>query len=133
MSDDDIGSRLFDRVTDSDRRRWQIQAHAALATVLGRAAQARLAPLHWTLGPTGQLHGTVPTLGYAADKVAEIYVEWADFLGLSTRRTARGSHGTVHLTATGDIPGRTGRLGRPVVISADLHPAEDIDPTTEEC
>jgi hypothetical protein len=133
---DHSGPGLFGPVTDVDRRRWQIQAHAALATVLGRAAQAGLAPLHWTLGTTGQLHGMVPTLGRTAEDVAEIYTAWAEFLNLATRRTHPGSHGTVHLCAIGDIPDRTGRLGRPVGISADLHPADDtdeIDPTTEEC
>jgi hypothetical protein len=123
---DYTGPRLFGEVTDIDRRRWQIQAHAALATTLLRAQEAGLAPLHWSLGTLGQLHATVPTLGVAQATVREIYTAWADFLDLSTRRTNPGSHGTVHLSAFGDIPDRTRRrLGRPVVISADLYPADD--------
>ncbi|HEY3477495.1 MAG TPA: hypothetical protein VGL02_01235 [Streptomyces sp.] len=129
---DHKGPRLFDEVTDIDRRRWQIQAHAALATVLHRANQAGLVPLRWSLGITGQLHATVPTLDRAAEDVAEIFAAWAEFLGLTSRRAHRGSHGTVHLSAIGDIPARTGRLVRPVVISADLHPADDTEPSTEE-
>ncbi|WP_103338761.1 hypothetical protein [Amycolatopsis sp. CA-126428] len=130
---DHSGPGLFGPVTDNDRRRWQIQAHAALATVLQRASKAGLAPLRWTLGITGQLHGAVPTLDHAAEQVAGIYVAWADFLDLEIRRTTRGDHGTVHLCAIGDLPDRIGRFSHPVGISADLHPAEDIDPTTEEC
>jgi hypothetical protein len=122
---DHTGPRLFGEVTDIDCRRWQIQAHAALATTLLRAHEAGLAPLHWSISALGQLHGTVPTLGVAQATVREIYTAWADFLGLSTRRTNPGSHGAVHLSAFGDIPDRTRRLGRPVVISADLYPADD--------
>ncbi|SEB48882.1 hypothetical protein SAMN04489727_2137 [Amycolatopsis tolypomycina] len=124
---DQSGSGLFGPVTDNERRRWQIQGHAALATVLQRASAAGLTPLHWTLSDTGHLRGTVPVLDHTAEDVTAIYVAWAGFLDLATRRTAPGDHGTVHLSAIGDIPDRTGRLGHPVVISADLRPADDTE------
>ncbi|MEV6832852.1 hypothetical protein [Amycolatopsis sp. NPDC051102] len=130
---DHSGSDLFHQVTDVDRRRWQIQAHATLATVLQRASTAGLAPLHWNLGPAGQLRGTVNDLGRAAEEVAGIYTAWAEFLHLAIRRATPGSHGTVHHWAFGDLPDRTGHLGHPVLIVADLPPTADIDPTTEEC
>ncbi|MEV6878637.1 hypothetical protein [Amycolatopsis sp. NPDC051128] len=131
MPDNDHGgSSLFGPVTDADRRRWQIQSHAALATVLHTANKAGLAPLHWSLSAIGQLHATVPTLDLAQAEVREIYTAWADFLDLATRHSYRTGHGTVHLTAVGDIPGRDGR--RQVGISADLFPDDDTNPATEQ-
>ncbi|WP_103347978.1 hypothetical protein [Amycolatopsis sp. CA-128772] len=127
------GSGLFDPISDADRRRWQIQTHAVLATVLQRASTAGLAPLQWNLGAAGQLRGTVNVSGRAAEDLAGIYTAWADFLNLTIRRSVSGSRGTVHHWAFGDLPDRADQLGRPVLICADLHSADDIDPTTEEC
>ena len=63
MSTEGNDDRLFGPATDIDRRRWQIRARAALATVLLRANEAGLVPLRWDLDTLGELHGTVPTLG----------------------------------------------------------------------
>lgn len=137
MSTEGNGDRLFGPATDIDRRRWQIRAHAALATVLLRANEAGLVPLRWDLDTLGELRGTVPTFGIEQAAVREIYTAWADFLGLTARRTNPGDHGAVHLSAFGAIPDRSGGLGRPVVITADLYPDDttpiSADPTSEEC
>ena len=133
MSGND-GSGLFGPITDTDRRRWQIRAHAVLATVLQRADRAGLVPLVWRVG-TGQLLGEVATTGLTGAQVRGIYTAWADFLDLPHRREHTGSDG-VHLTAFGDIPERGYRLGRPVGITAHIDPdlePDGLDPTTEEC
>lgn len=135
---DHSGSGLFGPITDADRRRWQIRAHAVLATVLHRAHEAGLVPLVWRVG-TGQLMGEVVTLGVpglTGEEIREIYTGWADFLDLPHRREHTGSDG-VHLTALGQVPERGYRLGRPVGITAHIYPDQDesagLDPTTEEC
>jgi len=136
--DDTTAARLFGPVTDTDRRRWQIQSHAALATVLSRAFTAQLVPLVWTLGQTGQLTGRVPTLDRTAAQIREIYTAWVDFLMLPNQREHTGGDGT-HLTAIGNIPDRSGGLVRAIGITAHIYPHHDladpaaVDPTTEEC
>lgn len=127
---DHSGSGLFGPITDVDRRRWQIRAHAVLATVLHNANRAGLVPLVWRVG-TGQLLGEVATLGLTGQEVRDVYTAWADFLDLTNRREHTGSDG-VHLTAFGEVPERGYRLGRPVGITAHIWPDDDIDPTTDE-
>ena len=44
----------------------------------------------------------------------------------------------MHLSGFGAVPDRSGGLGRPVVITADLYPDDTtptsaLDPATEEC
>ncbi|MEV5718494.1 hypothetical protein AB0L41_31795 [Amycolatopsis mediterranei] len=127
---DHSGSGLFGPITDVDRRRWQIRAHAVLATVLHNANAAGLVPLVWRVG-VGQLYGEVATLGLTGPQIRAIYTTWADFLDLPNRREHTSSEG-VHLTAFGEVPERGYRLGQLVGITAHIYPDDDTDPTTEE-
>ncbi|RJQ84761.1 hypothetical protein D5S19_15970 [Amycolatopsis panacis] len=130
-----VGS-LFGPVTDTDRRRWQIQAHAALASVLLRAHEAGLPPLTWTVTDTGGLSGRVDSPGTPGEVRAR-FGAWVSFLDLQVAAGHTGG-GWQTCAAYGELPGRAGTRGRPVGLRADIpDPTQidrtSVDPTTEEC
>ncbi|MFF0145985.1 hypothetical protein ATK36_0472 [Amycolatopsis sulphurea] len=127
-----VGS-LFGPVSDTDRRRWQIQAHAALASVLFRAHEAGLPPVTWTVTDRGALSARIGSSGTPGE-VRALFTAWVSFLDLHVVAPHSGG-GWQTCAAYGELAGRGGSRGRPVGLRADI-PTPDptpIDPTTKEC
>lgn len=115
---------LFDPVTGADQRRWQLQAHAALATVLARASVAGLPTVAWMIGTAGQLSGRVRTVGLSRRAARSVFAAWTAFLDLPEQSFPVRDDGSQTLRAIGSLPTRDGSAGRPVGLLADLPPAD---------
>ena len=85
------------RITQADRARWQRQAAAELARILG--AHPELPAIAWTVSPTGcVLAGRVNGLA-PPGRVREVFGAWRAALALDADREQPYGGGTVFLHA----------------------------------
>ncbi len=103
-------------ITQADRARWQRQAAAELASILGHCDGLPL--ITWTVSASGgsvcgRVTGPAPAAG-----VRGVFTAWQEALGMGdvleaavaggTRLRARGWRGGVRVTVTATIPGGEG-------------------------
>ncbi|WP_147397300.1 hypothetical protein [Amycolatopsis panacis] len=69
-------------MTEAERRVWQLQAHAVLATVLTSAHVAGLPVLTWSVTDHGVLSAQIDGHGLPDHLVRDRFSAWVAFLGL---------------------------------------------------
>lgn len=127
---------LLGPLTDAERRTSQLRAHAALATVLSRAAAAELAPVTWTVTDLGGLYGRINEYGavLTEQQARQQFARWTEFLDLHENRRPISPAPTA-LRAVGALPAHGGD-SVVVVLSAFLPELRDppgTGPGSEEC
>lgn len=111
---------MFGAITDTDRRRWQLRAHRALAVMLDHAAREGLPTLTWTLPPSGGLVGDVDTLTTTQAEQRATFEAWVTYLDAERWNEIVRDTGDVHLHAQYEWQQDDGRVRG--AIRADIRP-----------